>query len=145
MFSKKKTEETHYCIAIFTERELINEEYDYQSNKIMDVAEEKIVMVTEMSLTDEIKEEVTNRLPGIKIDLPSYGVFKFDGKKLEEETKKMEKKFKWKKFFNNIPLDEYLIVEHEVAYDPGQICYFTTDMDSLITFLKEESHGEQAL
>jgi hypothetical protein len=102
-------------------------------------------MVTEMRLTDEIKEEVTNHFPGIKIDLPSYGVFKWDGKKVEEETKKMEKKFKWKKFFYNIPLDEYLIVEHEVAYEPKQVCYFTTDMDSLIAYLKEEKHDEKAL
>jgi hypothetical protein len=41
MFSKKKTEETHFCIAIFTKQELSNQEYDYQSNKIMDVARKK--------------------------------------------------------------------------------------------------------
>lgn len=138
MFLKKKeTKENRFCIAIFTEKEMSDEDYDYQSNKILDATEEYVVVVTEIEPQNEMVEELKNAFPDTKIEVPSYGVYKFDSEKLDEETKKMEKRNKWKKFFNNIHPDEYLIVEHKVMYDIKQVLFYTTDINKVISYIHE--------
>lgn len=138
MFLKKKeTKENRFCIAIFAEKEMSDEDYDYQSNKILDATEEYVVVVTEIEPQNEMVEELKNAFPDTKIEVPSYGVYKFDSEKLDEETKKMEKRNKWKKFFNNIHPDEYLIVEHKVMYDIKQVLYYTTDINKVISYIHE--------
>jgi hypothetical protein len=137
VFLKKKKEENRFCIAIFTEKEMSDEEYDYQSNKILDATEENVVVVTEIEPQNEMIEELKNAFPNTKIEVPSYAVYKFDSEKLDEETKKMEKRNKWKKFFNNIHPDEYLIVEHKVMYDINQVLYYTTDINRVISYIHD--------
>ncbi|BCB06055.1 hypothetical protein [Bacillus sp. KH172YL63] len=136
-FNKKETKENLFCIAIFPEKELSDEEYDNQSNKILDAAEENVVVVTEIEPQRDMIEELQMKFPQTKIEVPSYGVYKFDSEKLDEETKKMEKMHKWKKFFNNIHPDEYLIVEHKVMYDMNQILFYTTDINKVISYIHE--------
>jgi hypothetical protein len=138
MFARKKSKAPLFCIAIFPEQELSNEEYDLQADQILDETEESVVAVTEMTLSYEMKSELQNQFPDSKIEVPCYAVFHYDPEKLDEETKKMEKKYKWKKFFNNIPIDEYLIVEQKVSYNPNQVLYYTTEVDRLISYIKEQ-------
>lgn len=139
MFTKKKleTKENLYCIAIFTDRELSDKEYDDQLEKIYDGADENVAVVTEIEPPDEMVEDLKAAFPDIKIEVPSYGVYKFDPEKLDEETKKMEKRHKWKKFFNTIPITEYLIVENNVMYDINQVLLFTTDIHEVISYINE--------
>lgn len=137
MLLKKKKEQNRYCIAIFPEKEMSDEEYDYQSNKILDAAEENVVVVTEIEPQRDMIEELQNKFPQEKIEVPSYAVYKFDSEKLDEETKKMEKMQKWKKFFNNIHPEEYLIVEHKVMYDINQILFYTKDLNEVISYIHQ--------
>ncbi|XXM72679.1 hypothetical protein ACQ0QQ_01925 [Lysinibacillus sphaericus] len=140
-FKKKETKENLFCIAIFPEKEMSDEEYDEQSNKILDATEENVVVVTEIELQDKNIRELENRFPQKKIEVPGYAVYKFDPEKLDEETKKMEKRNKWKKFFNNIHPHEYLIVEHKVMYDINQAIYYTTDMNKVIAYIHDNKNG----
>ncbi|WP_034764854.1 hypothetical protein [Rossellomorea vietnamensis] len=139
LFNKNKTKENRYCIAIFPEKEMSEEEYDDQSNKILDAAEENVVVVTEIEPQKEMIEELQNKFPEAKIEVPSYAVYKFDSEKLDEETKKMEKRHKWKKFFNNIHPDEYLVIEHKVMYDIEQIVFYTKDINKVISYIHENN------
>ena len=63
LFNKNKTKENRYCIAIFPEKEMSDEEYDDQSNKILDAAEDNVVVVTEMEPQREMIEELQNKYP----------------------------------------------------------------------------------
>jgi hypothetical protein len=55
--------------------------------------------------------------------------------RVNEETKKMEKKLKWKKIFGTIHLDEYLVVEHNTMYGFTNTLLYTTNLEHVIEFL----------
>ena len=142
MFFKKKIEKDNvekdfYCIAIFAEEDLGDDEFVHLVDRIEESG--NVVVTTEMELTSESIGSLEKKFPNTEIKAPSFAVLKVDMDRVKEETKKMEKKFKWKKFFNTIDLTEYLIVEHNAMYDFKNTLLYTKDLQEVNEFLARQS------
>ncbi|WP_427138779.1 hypothetical protein [Psychrobacillus psychrodurans] len=137
MFFKKKVEMDFYCIAIFAEKDLEEDEYVQLVDRMEKIG--NVEVITEMALTSESIVSLEKRFPNTEIKAPSFAVLKIDMDRVNEETKKMEKKFKWKKLFGTIHLDEYLVVEHNTMYDFTKTLLYTTNLEDVIEFLRTRS------
>jgi len=138
MFIKKKAVEKDYCcIAIFVEEDLDEDEYIHLVDRIEESG--NVVVITEMELTSESIVSLENKFPNTRIKAPSFAVLKIDMDRVNEETKKMEKKFKWKKLFGTIHPDEYLVVEHNAMYDFSNTVLYTTNLEEVIEFLAQKN------
>ncbi|MFC4025273.1 hypothetical protein ACFOUV_15865 [Oceanobacillus longus] len=140
MLFKKKAEEDRYCIAIFTEEELDENEYEHLVDRLEE--SENVGVTTEIQLTSESIVPLEKKFPTTEIKAPSFAVLKIDSDRINEETKKMEKKFIWKKLFNTIPPDEYLVVEHHAMYDFTNTLLYTADLEEVIGFLAGQRNRE---
>ncbi|MCA1061066.1 hypothetical protein LCL96_19285 [Rossellomorea aquimaris] len=134
MFFSKKTTEDIFCIAVFPERELTFDELDEYSDRFE--AAGNIEVVSEVELSEEIEFTLSKKFPGTDISSPGFAVLELDMERIKEETKKMEQKYKWKKIFNLIPNDEYLIVETKTMFDFQYTLLYTKDVEEVVTFLE---------
>lgn len=96
MFFKKKVEMDFYCIAIFAEKDLEEDEYVQLVDRMEKIG--NVEVITEMALTSESIVSLEKRFPNTEIKAPSFAVLKIDMDRVNEETKKMEKKLKWKNY-----------------------------------------------
>ncbi|MGM0853714.1 MAG: hypothetical protein ACQEWI_14100 [Bacillota bacterium] len=139
MFLKKKDTEDIFCIAVFPEKELTFDELDDYSNRFEKAG--NIEVVSEVNLSEKNIEILKKRFPETEISSPSFAVLRLDMDRIKEETKKMEKKFKWKKLFNSIPHEEYLIVETKTMFDFRYVLLYTKNVEEVVTFLEKQKHN----
>ncbi|MGE6754977.1 hypothetical protein ACQKFO_16215 [Rossellomorea sp. NPDC071047] len=137
MFLKKKDTEDIFCIAVFPEKELTFEELDEYSDRFEEAG--NIEVVSEVNLSERNIEILSKKFPEAEISSPSFAVLKLDRDRIKEETKKMERKFKWKKLFNSIPHEEYLIVETKTMFDFRYALLYTRDVEKVVTFLEKQN------
>lgn len=137
MFFKKKVEKDLYCIAIFVEEDLDEDESVHLADRMDESG--NVAVTTEMELTSESIVSLESKFSNTRIKAPSFAVLKIDTDRVNEETKKMEKKFKWKKLFGTIHPDEYLVVEHNTMYDFTNTLLYTTNLEDVIEFLAEKN------
>lgn len=137
MFFKKKVVKDSYCIAIFDEKDLVENEYVHLVDRMKESG--NVEVITEMELTSEFTVSLEKKFPNTEIKVPSFAVLKIDMDRVNEETKKMEKKFKWKKLFGTIHLDEYLVVELNTMYDFTYTLLYTTNIEDVIEFLVQKN------
>ncbi|KAA0566054.1 hypothetical protein F0342_05045 [Bacillus sp. CH30_1T] len=136
MFFKKKDIEDIFCIAVFPEKELTFDELDEYSDRFEEAG--NIEVVSEVNLSEENIDILSKRFPETDISSPGFAVLKLDMDRIKEETKKMEQKYKWKKIFNSIPHDEYLIVETKTMFDFQYALFYTQDAQEVVTFLENQ-------
>ncbi|MGF3105537.1 hypothetical protein [Rossellomorea sp. DUT-2] len=139
MFFKKKDKKDIFCIAVFSEKELTFEELDEYSDRFEEAGH--IEVVSEVNLSEKNREILSKRFPETDISSPGFAVLKLDMDRIKEETKKMEQKYKWKKIFNSIPNDEYLIVETKTMFDFQYALLFTKDAQEVVNFMENEKQN----
>lgn len=139
MLFKTKDKKDIFCIAVFSEKELTFEELDEFSDRFEEAG--NIEVVSEVNLSENNREILSKRFPGADISSPGFAVLKLDMDRVKEETKKMERKYKWKKIFNSIPNDEYLIVETKTMFDFQYALLFTKDAQEVVTFLEHQKQN----
>ncbi|WGG45639.1 hypothetical protein [Rossellomorea sp. DA94] len=139
MLFKTKDKKDIFCIAVFSEKELTFEELDEFSDRFEEAG--NIEVVSEVNLSENNRKILSKRFPGEDISSPGFAVLKLDMDRIKEETKKMERKYKWKKIFNSIPNDEYLIVETKTMFDFQYALLFTKDAQEVVTFLEPQKQN----
>ena len=147
MFFKKKPKEKEadYCVAIFVDEQTEEGVYERLSDQLF-YEVDNIGVISEATLSDEMIEPLQETFPDAEIKAVSFAVLKIDRERIQEETKKMESKYKWRKFFNTIPITEYLKVEDEAMYDFRTTLLYTHHIEDVIEYMKgieiAEKHDE---
>ena len=67
-----------------------------------------------------------------------FMINEISNEEIEKEIKLLEQKHKWKKFFNTIPLTDYIDAEDRVVMDASKTLFCTNDVGEAIEFLKEK-------
>ncbi|MGM0830861.1 MAG: hypothetical protein ACQEU4_21815 [Bacillota bacterium] len=136
MFSKKKAEEeeSDYCVAIFVDEETEEGVYERLTDRLF-YEVENIGVISEATLSTKMIEPLQRKFPEAEIKAVSFAVLKIDRQRIQDETKRMESKYKWRKFFDAIPITEYLKVEDEVMYDFKNTLFYTETVEGVIQFL----------
>ncbi|MFI8687830.1 hypothetical protein [Rossellomorea sp. NPDC077527] len=144
MFFKKKPkeEEADYCVAIFVDEHTEEEVYERFSDHLF-YEVDSIGVISEATLSAKMIEPLQEKFPAAEIKAVSFAVLKIDRERIQEETKKMESKYKWRKFFDTIPIIEYLKVEDEVMYDFQNTLLYTHHIEEVIEYLKGIEMAEQ--
>ncbi|MDL4842641.1 hypothetical protein [Aquibacillus rhizosphaerae] len=136
MFFQKKKETTRYCVVVFIEQTMSNEEHSKLADKIMGEVENVDIM-SESTLNEEFIDVLKQKFPNSQISTPSFVVKPMATERIKQETKIMEKKFKWKKLFNTIPIEEYLLVEDKVISDFRNAILYTENVEEVLAFLRK--------
>ncbi len=140
MFFKKKKkveERDFYCIAYFTGRFPDEEKTEAITDLILDETDNVGVISEYEEISPEDKRKIESRLPGIKLTVPGFAVIKIEPERIKEEREKLENKHKWKKFFDTIPLSDYLEVEHNATFEFHRTLLYSTDVQEVIAFLQK--------
>ena len=140
MFFKKKKKEKerdYYCVAYFVEKYADEEKTDAIVDLILDETDNVGIISEIEEISPEEKRNLENSLPGITYTVPSFAVIKILPERIKEETEKLEKKHKWKKFFDTIPLTDYLDVEHRATFEYERTLFYSSDVQKTIAFLQQ--------
>ncbi|MDV2682886.1 hypothetical protein RYX56_00715 [Alkalihalophilus lindianensis] len=139
---QKREETTQYSLVIITEKLMEDSVYDEVLNRFDD-------HVGNIGFSGNLTRGVDRSVYIQKIEdhinitaypEPFFVIVRIDFEEIKEKEKALEKKHKWKKFFDTIPLTEYITIYDEVHTKPENIVFHTGDMDEAIAFLKEQEH-----
>ncbi|MGG3913838.1 hypothetical protein [Rossellomorea vietnamensis] len=137
MFFKKKSkeEEADYCVAIFVDEQTEEGVYERLTDQLF-YEVDNIGAISEATLSDKMIAPLQETFPDTEIKAVSFAVLKIDREKIQEETKNMESKYKWRKFFDAIPITEYLKIEDEAMYDFRNTLLYTPHIEEVIEYMK---------
>lgn len=142
IFGKKKLasneEKLYFNVAIITVDEVGDEQYDAWTDEFMDAAD-NVGSTTALLQADwegEQKRILIHRFPHLDLKEPIFMINEINHKEIEKEIKHLEQKHKWKKFFNAIPLSDYLDAEDRVVMDASKTLFCTNDVQQVIEYLQ---------
>ncbi|MCM3710225.1 hypothetical protein [Sporosarcina luteola] len=146
MFGRKKskTEEartTYFSVGIISVNELDDDLYETWTDELMDAAE-NVGSTTSLLQADWDEEQLkilTNRFPEVEMNETFFMINEIIHEDIEKEIKLLEQKHKWKKFFNTIPLTDYIDAEDRVVLDVSKTLFCTNDVQEAAGFLKNQA------
>ncbi|MEC2075053.1 hypothetical protein [Metabacillus fastidiosus] len=145
MFFRKKNKEDlnkkWYSIAIMSEKGLEDEEFDTLTEKILDKVD-NVGLISNLVKEEWDQEQLKileQKFNDLVLSSPTFTINEMVYEDMERETKLLEKKHKWKKFFGLISLAEYLEAENRAVYNFNYTLLYTDSMEEVIEFLNEKS------
>ena len=143
LFGRKKSKDDSpkitYSITIMTDEEMDDQLYDEITDKIIEQAENAGIIgnISRQEYPPDRLAVLDRRFGQLYSGPVGYIVNEIKPEELEKRIKEMEDKHKWKKFFNLIPLTDYLNIEDEVVNNFAESLFYTEDLDRLIEFLNQ--------
>lgn len=146
MFGRKKSkakiaDKRFFNVGILSVNELDDEQYETWTDELMDAAD-NVGSTTSLLLADWDDEQVeilNKRFPEVEMNKTFFIINEIIHEEIEQEIKQLEQKHKWKKFFNTIPLSDYIDAEDRVVMDASKTLYCTNDVQAATKFLKEQA------
>ncbi|WP_262177618.1 hypothetical protein [Saccharococcus sp. Marseille-Q5394] len=148
MFGRKKskTEEartTYFSVGIISVNELNDDQYEAWTDELMDAAENvgSTTSLIQASWDEEQLKILIKRFPEVEMNETFFIINEIIHEDIEKEIKLLEQKHKWKKFFNTIPLTDYIDAEDRVVLDASKTLFCTNDVQEAARFLKNRLEG----
>ena len=146
IFGKKKSkakehDKTFFNVGIISVSELDDEQYETWTDELMDAAD-NVGSTTSLLQADWDEEQMkilTNRFPQVEMKETVFMINEIITDDVKKEIKLLEQKHKWKKFFNTIPLTDYVDAEDRVVMDASKTLFCTNDVREATAFLKEKA------
>ncbi|MFS0690951.1 hypothetical protein AB1K89_17100 [Sporosarcina sp. 179-K 8C2 HS] len=148
MFGRKKTKEesskTYFNVGIISVNELDDDQYEAWTDVLMDVAE-NVGSTTSLMQADWEEEQLKilkKRFPEVEMNETFFMINEIIHEDIKNEIRLLEQKYKWKKFFNTIPLTDYIDAEDRIVMDANKTLFCTNDVQEAAEFLKGEGRIE---
>lgn len=140
MFKRKKEEESiQYSVIIMTEGTMEDSPYEKILNTFDDYVENVGFFCNLNSLADSTHvQKIKARMDLTEYKQPIFVIVRIDFEEIKEKEKALEKKHKWKKFFDTIPPTEYIAIYDEVHTKPENIVFHTDHIEEAIGYLKKQ-------
>ncbi|QTD42612.1 hypothetical protein [Sporosarcina sp. Te-1] len=143
MFGRKKKKEesnkTYYALGVFSDGQVDDHQFETWSDELMDAADN--VGSSSYIIKEELDQEqltiINERFPEMDPNRPFFVINEIDYDEIQKEYAKLEQQHKWKKFFNTIPLSDYIDAEDRAVFSPHKIQLCTNDFFEASRFLKE--------
>lgn len=139
MFFKKKEEtpQVFYNVGVFTDGSTEEDTLQAWTDQLMDAAEN--VATADWIIAEEYDAGelaiLKERFPSVDQQQPFFQINEIDYSEIQKEVEKMESTQKWRKFFNLIPLVDYLDIEDRIVSDASKSLICTNDLDEAEHFL----------
>ncbi|MEZ7171125.1 hypothetical protein [Sporosarcina sp. OR05] len=138
---KDKSDQRLFSVGIVWIEDLTDEQYSDWSDELMDVADN--VGSTSSIVHNEWDQEQLNILGERFLNVDQSKTFfminEIDYEAINIEIKALEQKHKWKKFFNTIPLFDYIDAEDRAVFNAAKILLCTNDIAEAKAFLQEQA------
>ncbi|MFS0576301.1 hypothetical protein AB1K83_11745 [Sporosarcina sp. 179-K 3D1 HS] len=147
MFNKKKELQAHskfFNVAIISKIEISDEQYEKWTDEVMDTAG-NVGSTTWMMREDWDAEQVKmleRRFPDVRLNETFFIVNEIISDDIQREVKELEKRHPWKKFFNMIPLTDYIDAEDRAVLNAAKTLACTNDLFEVKRFLLEQGSQE---
>ncbi|MEK3934611.1 hypothetical protein MKY41_04765 [Sporosarcina sp. FSL W7-1349] len=143
MFEKKKlhVEQAFFSVAIISNEDLADEQYDNWTDEVMGTAD-NVGSTTWMRIEDWDARQVNvlaERFPDVRMKETFFVVNEIIAEDIQLEVKELEKRHPWKKFFNAIPLSDYIDAEERAVLDASKASLCTNDLETVKRFLAEQA------
>ncbi|MGN7388069.1 hypothetical protein [Sporosarcina sp. SAFN-015] len=146
MFGRKKSKaeeanRIYFNVGIISVQELDDAQYETWTDELMDVAENvgSTSSLVQASWDEDQLNILSKRFPKVDMNETVFMINEIINEDVEKEIKLLEQKHKWKKFFNTIPLADYIDAEDRVVMDASKTLYCTNDVQEAAGFLKEQA------
>jgi hypothetical protein len=146
MFGRKKSKaeevnKTYFNVGIISVHELDDAQYEAWTDELMDAAENvgSTSSMAQASWDEKQLKILSNRFPEVEMNETVFMINEIIHKDIEREIKLLEQQHKWKKFFNTIPLGDYIDAEDRVVMDANKTLFCTNDVQKAVGFLKEQA------
>lgn len=146
MLSRKKSKaeesiHTYFNVGIISVYELDDAQYDTWTDELMDAAENvgSTSSLVQASWDEEQLKILKSRFPEVEMNETVFMINEIIHKDIKKEIKLLEQKHKWKKFFNTIPLTDYIDAEDRVVMDASKTLFCTNDVQEAVGFLKMQA------
>ncbi|WP_153731105.1 hypothetical protein [Sporosarcina obsidiansis] len=138
---RKVPDETSYNVGVFTTDSVDEETYDEWFDQLADAADNvgTAEYITIEGYNSKQLEILHDRFPTVNLKETFFLINEIDFEAIKEEIKLMESTQKWKKFFNQIPLGDYIAAENRVVLDASKAVFCTNDLQEAIQFLMEQA------
>ncbi|MBD7909699.1 hypothetical protein H9659_15280 [Sporosarcina sp. Sa3CUA8] len=142
-FFKKneKANQVFYHVAVFTNGSTDEDTSQAWTDQLMDAAEN--VATAEWIIAEEYDTGelaiLKERFPAVDQQQPFFQINEIDYTEIQKEVEKMESTQKWRKFFNLIPLTDYLDIEDRIVSDASKSLLCTNDLDEAERFLVKQA------
>ncbi|MGG0644220.1 hypothetical protein ABE021_09785 [Sporosarcina gallistercoris] len=142
MFLNKKKRQSHqdevfYNVTVFTNDRTKEETYDEWMDVLMAAAEN--VGTGEWLEVDDYDtaelEIIKKRFPDVDQQQPFFFINKIDNVAVRQEIQQMESSQKWRKFFDRIPLTDYINAENRVVLNASHSLFCSNDLEEAARFL----------
>lgn len=143
MFRKRKNTnkepEFWYSLAIMTDQEMSDEDYDQIMNRIDDHVDNVgfSCNLTRSTSDKEYLNELDERMNFNSYSKPIYLLFRIDHDEIKAREKALEKKYRFKHFFNLISFAEYDVIATKVMTSPRHFVIYSDSLEEIIDFLRE--------
>lgn len=111
---------------------------EFWTDELMDAANN--VGTTLPLLQDEFDDKqlviLFSRFQKVEKDKALFMIDEINYEAIQQEVKKVEKKYKWKEFFNRSPLSEYIDIENRVVTNVENALLCTNSVKEANEFLK---------
>lgn len=142
IFGKKKSkaqerDKTLFNVGIISVYELADEQYEAWTDELMDAADNvgSTTSLVQGSWDAAQLQILTERFPKVDMNETIFIINEIIHEDIEKEIKNLEQKHKWKKFFNTIPLTDYIDAEDRVVLDASKTLLCTNDVREATKFL----------
>lgn len=143
MFFKKKEKpiQVLYNVGVFSSDTTDEDALQAWTDQLMDAAEN--VGTAEWIIAEKYDnrelEILKERFPAVNQQQPFFQINEIDYKAIRNEEAKMESTQKWRKFFNLIPLENYLEIEDRIVSDASKALFCTNNLDEAELFLVKQA------
>lgn len=139
--SKKMVDQVFFSIGIISDGTVSDEQYEDWSDACMDVAGNvgSTTFVMKENWDAEQIEILGRRFPTVSFHRPFFVVNEMIDEDILQEVKDLEKRHPWKKFFNSIPLSEYMDAEDRAVLNAKKTLLCSNDINEVKKFLAEKN------
>lgn len=146
LFGRKKSQaegpdKSYFNVGIISVNELNDDQYETWSDELMDAADNvgSTSSLIQASWDEKQLKILINRFPEVEMNKTIFMINEIIHEEIEKEIKQLEQQHKWKKFFNTIPLTDYIDAEDRVVMDASRTLFCTNDLQEAARFLKEQA------
>jgi hypothetical protein len=146
IFGKKKSkakelDKNNFNVSIISVNELDDDQYDTWTDELMDAADNvgSTTSLLQASWDNTQLQILKKRFPQVDMNKTIFMINEIIHEDIEKEIRLLEQKHKWKKFFNTIPLTDYIDAEDRVVLDASKTLFCTNDVQEATEFLKEKA------
>ncbi|GEN83902.1 hypothetical protein SLU01_22140 [Sporosarcina luteola] len=146
MFGRKKSkavgpDKTYFNVGIISVNELDDDQYEVWTDDLMDAAD-NVGSTTSLLQADWDNEQLKiliKRFPEVEMNETVFMINEIIQEDIKKEIKLLEQNHKWKKFFNTIPLTDYIDAEDRVVMDASKTLFCTNDVQEAMNFLEKQA------